>query len=336
MTSQDKSSKKSPHNARMGILLINAGSPQAPTTAALRIFLAEFLSDHRVIHWPRWLWWPLLHLVILRFRPRRVASKYQLIWTDQGSPLLVTSLAIARKLETALQDLSTNPISVTIGMRYGQPSIPAGLRELRDKGVDRLLLLPLFPQYSAVTTASAYDVVFNELGHWSMMPEIHAISGYHGQKGYIRALAESIDEFLSEYGKPDRLLFSYHGIPESYTQAGDPYGDLCLETTESVVQELNSTNVSYKTAFQSRFGPEEWLQPYSDVLLEEWGKESDGSVYVICPGFSIDCLETLHEIDIEARQLFQKNGAKSFRYIPALNDYARHIQALVEIVQPFL
>jgi ferrochelatase len=168
------------------------------------------------------------------------------------------------------------------------------------------------------------------------MPEIHAISGYHRQKGYIRALAESIDEFLSEYGKPDHLLFSYHGIPKSFAQAGDPYGDLCLETTESVVQELNSTNVSYKTAFQSRFGPEEWLQPYTDVLLEEWGEDAGGSVYVICPGFSIDCLETLHEIDIEARQLFQTNGAKAFRYIPALNDYTRHIQALAEIVQSFL
>lgn len=336
MPSHPTTSKNSPRSMHFGVLLINTGSPQAPTTAALRAFLAEFLSDHRVIRWPRWLWWPLLHLFILRFRPRRVASKYQAIWTDQGSPLLATSLAISRMLEIALQDLSNNPVSVTIGMRYGQPSIPAGLRELRDKAVDRLLLLPLFPQYSAVTTASAYDVVFNELGRWSRMPEIHAISGYHRQKGYIRALAASIDEFLSECGKPDRLLFSFHGIPKSHAQAGDPYGDLCLETTKLVVQELNITDVRYETAFQSRFGPAEWLQPYTDVLLEDWGEDPAGGVYIICPGFSIDCLETLHEIDIEARHLFQKKGAKALRYIPALNDSASHIQALVEIVQPFL
>ncbi|MCK5645704.1 MAG: ferrochelatase [Anaerolineales bacterium] len=336
MPSRPTTSKNSSHPNRIGILLINAGTPQTPTTAALRAFLAEFLSDQRVIRWPRWLWWPLLHLFILRFRPRRVAQKYQGIWTDQGSPLLATSLTIARKLETVLQDLSNDPVSVTIGMRYGQPSIPAGLRELRDKAVDRLLLLPLFPQYSAVTTASAYDVVFNELGRWSKMPEIHAISGYHRKQGYIRALASSIDDFFSENGEPDHLLFSYHGIPKSHAQAGDPYGELCLETTKLVVQELNSANVRYETAFQSRFGPEEWLQPYTDVLLEEWSEDAAGSVYIICPGFSIDCLETLHEIDIEARQLYQKNGTNSFRYIPALNDHASHTQALVEIVQPFL
>jgi protoporphyrin/coproporphyrin ferrochelatase len=319
-----------------GILLVNSGTPQSPTTAALRNYHAEFLSDPRVIDWPRWLWLPLLHLIILRSRPRKVAQKYQEIWTEHGSPLLNTTQEAGSKLEALLQEQIGLPAHVTIGMRYGQPSIREGLRALRTKGASRIILLPLFPQYSKVTTASAYDAASEELATWRHAPEVRTIDKYYDHPSYIRAIKESILEFWDEHGEPDRLLFSYHGIPMSYANKGDPYGGHCMETTQLVMRQICSPNVEIQTAFQSRFGPHEWLMPYTDELLRSWARDGAKRVHVLCPGFAADCLETLHEIGIEAREDFCRSSGGEFRYIPALNARPAHIRALADILKPHL
>ncbi len=336
MASRDSDDFDSAASSPSGVLLIQTGTPQAPTKSALRSYLAEFLSDPRVIEWPRWLWLPLLHGIILRVRPGRVAPKYEKIWTERGSPLLITLRDIASKLERLLQDQLDFPVQVSVGMRYGQPSIQDGLRELRAMGIWRIMVLPLFPQYSAVTTASAYDAVFAELRTWRRLPEVHAIMTYHNHPAYIHALTTSICELWDQHGQPDRLLFSYHGIPKSYSERGDPYVDMCLETTRLVAEKLGTQPVGVQTAFQSRFGREEWSQPYTDDVLQEWGRNGVENAHVICPGFSVDCLETMHEIAVEGREIFHRAGGKGFHHIPALNDSAAHIQSLAAIVSPHI
>jgi ferrochelatase len=221
-------------------------------------------------------------------------------------------------------------------MRYGHPSIREGLRALRTMGASRIILLPLFPQYSKVTTASAYDAALEELATWRHAPEIRTIDKYYDHPSYIRAIRESILEFWDERGEPARLLFSYHGIPLNYANKGDPYGRQCLETTRLVVEQLGFSNVEIQTAFQSRFGPQEWLTPYTDKLLRSWARNGAESVHVLCPGFAADCLETLHEIGIEARDDFQLIGEGEFRYIPALNARPNHVRALADILKPHL
>lgn len=319
-----------------GVLLINSGTPQSPTKTALRQYHAEFLSDPRVINWPRWVWIPLLHTIILRSRPRKVAEKYKEIWTESGSPLLCTMKEIQAGIENQLQDDVGNTAYVAIGMRYGHPSISEGLRALRAKGASRIILLPLFPQYSKVTTASAFDAVLAELATWSSTPDIHAIDYYFDHPAYIGALTESILEFWEEHGESDRLLFSYHGIPQSYARKGDPYEQHCLETSQLVTNSLELKQARIQTSFQSRFGPQEWLKPYTDELLQSWALNGVGSVDVLCPGFAADCLETLHEIGIEARDDFKRQGGGEFRCIPALNSRPSHINALLEILMSYI
>ncbi len=319
-----------------GILIVNIGTPATPELGEIRKFLREFLSDRRVIRWPRWLWLPLLHLIILRVRPARVASKYKDIWIEGGSPLLRDSLALADGLERKLQGEYGMHAGVAVGMRYGHPSIRDGLRELRDRGAQRLIILPLFPQYSHVTVASVYDVVFDELRRWRRIPEVEAVRGYQLQPTYIRALTQSIEAYWQVHGKPDRLLISYHGIPLSYAAAGDPYPAHCKETTERIVEQLGQQSLLIESSFQSRYGPEAWTQPYTDATLTQWGQEAGGRVDVICPGFAIDCLETLHEIAIEACGLYLNSGGEDFHYIPALNTRREHIELLAEIIHPFL
>lgn len=289
-----------------------------------------------MIDWPRWLWLPVLHGIILRRRPRKVAEKYEEIWTERGSPLLSTMEDIKSKLEALLQHEVGNTAYVAIGMRYGHPSICEGLRALRAKGASRIILLPLFPQYSKVTTASAYDAVLEELASWPNTPEFRTIDHYYDHPAYIRALKESIFEYWEDNGEPDRLQFSYHGIPQSYARKGDPYGQQCLETTQLVSNLLVSRQAEIGTSFQSRFGPQEWLRPYTDELLHSLASGGIGSVDVLCPGFAADCLETLHEIGIEARDNFQRWGGGELRYIPALNAAPAHIGALMEILTPHL
>lgn len=316
-----------------GILLINLGTPDAPTPAAIRRYLGEFLWDPRVVEQPRWLWWLVLHGIILRFRPKRVAKAYAEVWTDHGSPLLHISQQQAALLQTALEPLFAGPVKVALAMRYGTPAIAAGLQSLRKAGARRILILPLYPQYSATTTASTLDAVSRELQHWRWVPELRFVNHYHDHPAYIRALANSIRAAWQTNGQPDKLLFSFHGLPQRYLDAGDPYFCECHKTARLVAEQLHLDNAQWQTTFQSRFGPEPWLQPYTDHTLENLAKQDTKHVQVICPGFAADCLETLEEINQQNRAIFLTAGGKTFHYIPALNTEASHIQLLTELIQ---
>ena len=314
------------------MLITNLGTPAAPTSAAVRRYLAEFLSDPRVVELPRWLWLPILHAVILRLRPRRSAAAYREVWTEEGSPLLVNATRQANALEHELSQRWRGKVKVALGMRYGEPSIAAALRHLADWGARRVLVLPLYPQYSATTTGSTYDAVFKALAAERRMPDLRIVSRYHDHPGYIEALAASVVAAREQNGNHGRLLFSFHGLPQRYCDAGDPYYEQCLETARLVAARLDEAPDNWAVAFQSRVGRERWLQPYTESLLCEWGKSGVRAVQVLCPGFSADCLETLEEIAIRAADLFRSCGGESLQYIPALNDDPEHIVALADIV----
>ncbi|EDN67114.1 ferrochelatase [Beggiatoa sp. PS] len=315
-----------------GILLVNLGTPDAPTPAALRDYLGEFLADPRITEMPRWLWWLILHGIILRVRPRRSAQKYQKIWTDTGSPLLKISHAQQKALQQAVDTHFTGPLKIAIGMRYGNPSIATGLEQLRQANAQRILILPLYPQYSAPTTGSTFDAIADVLKRWRWLPDIRFISHYPDQPTYISALVTQIKNHWAKYGIPDKLLFSFHGIPKRFFLAGDPYHCECHKTARLVAEQLDLSAEKWQVVFQSRFGREEWLKPYTDHTLTELGKAGINRVDVICPGFAADCLETLEEINQQNRELFLAAGGQEFHYIPALNDNAEHIQALLELV----
>lgn len=318
---------------RTGVLLTNLGTPDAPTSAAVRRYLAEFLWDPRMVEMPRIPWWLILHLVILRIRPRRVANAYKKVWTEKGSPLLVNSENQAAAISTALQDMMPEPVKVALGMRYGQPSIESALAELREAGICRLLVLPLYPQYSATTTASTLDAVNKVLGTWRRIPEFRWITHYHDNTAYIEALANSIREYWQQKGTPERLLFSFHGLPKRLVELGDPYFRQCNETAQRVADRLGLQDDQWLITFQSRFGKEAWLTPDISAILRQLAQQGIGHVAVICPGFSADCLETLEEIALRNREIFLHHGGKQFAYIPALNDRPDHIKALVELIR---
>ena len=315
----------------IGILLTNIGSPTAPTASALRPYLAEFLGDRRIIEWPRWLWLPILHGIVLNTRPRRSARLYQKIWTDSGSPLLNVARQQAAGLAERLAALPGAAIRAAVGMRYGRPSIADGLRELREAGARRILVFPAFPQYSATTTATTLDAVFDELKTWRWLPELRTVNHYPDHPAYIDALAHSIREHWQQHGKPARLLISFHGIPKSYAAAGDPYPNECRQTAALIAERVGLAEGEWLVSFQSRFGPVEWLKPYTDQTLEDWGRAGMTGVNVICPGFSADCLETVDEIDREGRHTFEAAGGRNFSYIVALNNRPAHIEALAVI-----
>jgi ferrochelatase len=312
-----------------GVLLVNLGTPDAPTPAALRRYLAEFLADPRITELPRWLWWFILHGVILRIRPRSSAFKYQQIWTENGSPLLTISQAQAKALSLSLGD----DFTVALGMRYGNPSIATGLEELRQANAQRIIILPLYPQYSGSTTGSTFDAVADVLKYWRRVPDLHFISQYYDKSSYIKALVVQIKNYWTEHGIPDKLLFSFHGVPKRFVTAGDPYFDQCQTTAQLIAAEMNLTEDKWMLVFQSRFGREEWLKPYTDYTLTTLGKAGVKRVDVICPGFAADCVETLEEINQENRQVFLKAGGQIFHYIPAINDNNEHIQALVALLK---
>ncbi len=312
----------------LGILLINLGTPEAPTPKAVRRYLAEFLSDPRVVELPHPLWWLILHGFVLRTRPHRSAEAYGKIWTAQGSPLLVIARKQAVALQEALDQRLAGPVNVVLAMRYGNPSIAAGLEQLRLANARQLLILPLYPQYSATTTGSAFDAVVDILKTWRWWPEIRTVLDYHDDEGYLHALVSQIQAAWTVHGQPQRLLFSFHGLPREAVLAGDPYFYQCQKTAALVAQRLGLEADSWQIAFQSRFGPREWLSPYTEQVLLDWGKARVASVNVVCPGFSADCLETLEEIGIRARHLFINAGGGRFDYIPALNDSPAHIEAL--------
>lgn len=317
---------------RAGVLLTNLGTPDAPTAEAVRRYLAEFLADNRVVEIPRALWWPILHGVILRTRPARSAQKYQKIWTAEGSPLLAISQRQQAAIAARLAERHPGPIQVALGMRYGNPSIAAALGELQAAGVRRLLVLPLYPQYSAATTASTFDAIAAELRTWRWLPELRLIAHYHDQDRYLNALADSV-RTAWQAEPAGRLLFSFHGLPKRNLLAGDPYYCHCQKTARLVAKRLDLSPEQWAVAFQSRFGRAEWLQPYTSTLLADWAKAGVKRVDVLCPGFAADCLETLEEIAIDNRQIFLEAGGEHYRYIPALNDAPAHLHALTELIE---
>lgn len=317
---------------RTGILVTNLGTPDAPTTSAVRRYLREFLSDPRVIEVPRLIWWPILHGIILTFRPPRSAAAYQKIWSEDGSPLLAISQRQVAGLKQRLADRVTGEIEVTLGMRYGKPSIAEALERMRENGVRRVLVLPLYPQYAGSTSGSTFDAVADALKRWRWLPDLHFVHHYHAEPGYIAALAESVREAWRERQPAERLLFSFHGLPRRYLDAGDPYHCECQRTARMLAEALELPEERWQVAFQSRVGREEWLRPYTDQTLMEWGKSGTKNVDVICPGFSADCLETLEEIAMQNTELFVQHGGESLHYIPALNDRDDHLDFLADLV----
>ena len=309
------------------VILVNLGTPDAPTPGGVRRFLRNFLSDSRVVEIPRLIWLPILYGVILPFRPRRVAKLYQEIWLAEGSPLRVISerqqLALAERLQSQ---------RVTTAMVYGGPSIADRVAELRRDGIEKILLLPLYPQYSATTTGSVYDRVANIIQSSRNIPDIAVHKDYHKHPDYIAALANSVREHWDSKGRAQRLLLSYHGIPQLCVDKGDPYYQQCLDTAQLLATALGLEASQWAVTFQSRLGKAQWLQPYTDKTLEQWGADGVESVDVLCPAFSVDCLETLEEIDGENREIFLEAGGKRFEYIPCLNDRDDHIQMMANIV----
>ncbi|HQU16356.1 MAG: ferrochelatase [Chromatiales bacterium 21-64-14] len=318
--------------ARTGVLVSNLGTPDAATPAALRRYLSEFLSDPRVVELPRGLWLPLLHGVIAPLRGRHAARLYRRVWTPEGSPLLAIARRQAQALETELAARLPGPVPVALGMRYGNPALPTALDMLRRAGVRRLLLLPLYPQYSATTTASTFDAVAAVLGTWRWMPELRTIMSYHDEPGYITALAKSVRHHWAQHGEAERLMFSFHGLPRRNLTAGDPYHCQCHKTARLVAEALALPPERWQVTFQSRFGRAEWLQPYTDHTLRAWARQGVKSVEVLCPGFSADCLETLDEIAELNRRWFLEAGGATFHYIPALNDQPSHVRMLADLV----
>lgn len=316
-----------------GVLLVNLGTPDAPTPQALRRYLAEFLWDPRVVDLPRPLWWLILNGIILNIRPRRSARLYEKIWTDEGSPLLAIGKRQRAKLEQALGRKLAATMPVVLAMRYGQPSVRSGLETVRAQGCGRVLVLPLYPQYSDTTTASTSDAVAAALKEWPDPPELRFVRHYHTHQAYIRALAQSVRDVWEAEGEPEKLLMSFHGIPQRYANAGDPYPRECAETARLLAGELGLGKERWLLSFQSRFGREPWLTPYTDETLRAWGGQGIKRVDVICPGFAADCLETLEEIAMQNRDIFLGAGGERFRYIPALNDRDDHIAALAAIIQ---
>jgi len=315
-----------------GILLTNLGTPDQPTARAVRRYLREFLWDPRVVEVPRPVWWLILNAFILPLRSGQSARRYRMIWTEDGPPLLSITQRQAAAIAERLHAQCGGSVKVAVGMRYGNPSIASALNELREAGVRRLLLLPLYPQYSATTTASTFDAVAKELRTWRWLPELRTVNHYHDDAAYIEAVAESIRASWNETPPGEKLLFSFHGLPRRNLLAGDPYHCECHKTARLVAEHLQLGAEDWAVAFQSRFGPAEWLKPYASDLLKEWAKQGIKSVDVICPGFAADCLETLEEIEQENRQFFLKAGGEQYRYIPALNDDPRYIETLLQII----
>ncbi|MGO1295959.1 MAG: ferrochelatase [Vibrio sp.] len=318
------------NNKKVGVLLVNLGTPDEPTGPAVKRFLGEFLHDKRVVDLTRWLWCPLLHGIILPIRSPRVAKLYQSIWMDEGSPLMVYSKRQRSKLQEHLS------VPVALGMNYGQPSIKHGIQELQGQGVERIVVLPLYPQYSSSTNAAVFDGMAKSLKSIPVLPEITFIRDYHDHPAYIKALADQVRETWKTQGQGQYLLCSFHGIPKRYADNGDVYPFHCLRTTELLKEELGLDSESMMMTYQSRFGREEWLQPYTDKTLEKLPLQDHKNIDVLCPGFSSDCLETLEEIQEQNKEIFMNAGGQQFRYIPCLNDSDSHIEMMSSIVSPYL
>ncbi len=313
---------------RIGILLVNSGTPDSPRPRDVRRFLARMLGDRRVVDLPRALWLPILYGLILPLRPAKVAPKYHKVWTSRGSPLLDQCERLRAALTSTLAQRMLAPFSVELGMLYGTPSVPEGLSRLRDSGAQRILVVPMFPQYCGATTGAVYDQVNAELSRWRWLPELRFIAEYHDQPEYIEALRESVVEHWRSRGRTAHLLISFHGIPERYFHQGDPYFCKCQKTARLLAEELLLEEGQWSVTFQSRFGPTEWLRPYTIETLAQMPARGITDVTVVCPGFAVDCLETLEEIDVENRAAFLGAGGQRFEYVPALNARPEHAALL--------
>lgn len=315
---------------RTGVLLVNLGTPDAPTASALRTYLREFLSDRRVVEAPRAIWWPILYGIILPFRSPRSAAAYRRVWTENGSPLLVTSRSLNDSLERELRRISPQ-ISTLLAMTYGQPSIDKAIDRLRHENIQRLLVLPLYPQYSATTTASVFDRVTESLKRLRWLPETRFVNDYHADTGWLDAIAGSIRDFRTRQGKAEKLVFSFHGIPKRNLLAGDPYYCQCQASARRIAERLELDESEWLLTFQSRLGRAEWLKPYTDQTLKQLAADGVRRVQVVCPGFAVDCLETLDEIANENREEFIHAGGESLEYIPCLNDSDAHAKVLAGV-----
>ena len=317
---------------KIGVLITNLGTPDAPNKKELKIYLNQFLSDPRVIELPKILWQIILKLVILQIRPSKSAEAYKQIWTDKGSPLLDIANRQLNKIQSSFSSKNEN-IVFEVGMRYGNPSIPDALLKLQKKQVRRLLVLPMYPQYCAATTGSTFDEVTNVLQKWRWIPEMRFINQYFEEKNYIEALSNSIKSFWKKTSKPQKIIFSYHGIPKRYLTNGDPYHCFCLKTTRLVKEYMGLSDDEIMTTFQSRFGREEWLKPYTSETLKELPKQGIKNIHIISPGFSSDCLETLEELEEENKEYFMESGGENYHYIPCLNDHNDHIDVFVNLIK---
>ena len=317
----------------LGVLVVNLGTPAAPTTADVRRYLAEFLWDPRVVELPRPLWWLILHGVILRIRPSRSAEAYRQIWTENGSPLLLHSRDIAEGIQAMLSQRLAGSIHVELAMSYGEPSIDSALDKLYANCVRRIIVLPLYPQYSATTTASIFDAITRKLSKRRWVPEFRFINHYHDAPGYISAAAASIRDYWDVNGRGDRLLFSFHGLPEENLFNGDPYHCQCHKTARLVAAALELDDADWQVSFQSRVGRQQWLQPYTDETVTRLGSEKTGRLDVVCPGFAADCLETLEEIEMQNAELYTEAGGAELRYIPALNARDDHVSFLSRLIE---
>lgn len=317
----------------LGVLLVNLGTPDEPTTEAVRRYLREFLSDRRVVEIPRLLWLAILHGYLLRTRPAASAEAYKKVWTEQGSPLLLHSIDIAEAVQEKLSARLSGAVNVELAMSYGNPSIDSAIRKMFEQCVRRIIVLPLYPQYSGTTTGSVFDAVTSELSKRRWVPELRFINHYHDAAGYISALVTSIRDFWDMHGRGDRLLMSFHGVPKQTLINGDPYHCQCQKTARLVATELELDDEYWQVSFQSRLGRAEWLQPYTDETLKKWGREKVGNIDVICPGFAADCLETLEEIAMTDAASFSAAGGGELRYIPALNARDDHIAFLSRTIE---
>jgi ferrochelatase len=329
VTQQDTDTNQS---KKFGILIVNLGTPEAPTPKAVKTYLKEFLSDVRVVDTPRLLWWFVLKVILL-IRPKPVSKAYQSIWTNEGSPLLVISKRQAAAIKARLKHLTEIDVPVELAMTYGNPSILSASNVLRNQGVERILILPMYPQFSSSTTAAVYDKISDLLKECPHLPEMRWISNYHDHPDYINALAQSVKKQWLRDGQSEKLLMSFHGVPQRYSAKGDPYEHQCRTTAKLLAESLKLKPEQWQCCFQSRFGREEWVKPYTDHTLIQWGKDGVKSVDIICPAFSADCLETLEEIQVENKEYFLKAGGEVYNYIPALNDNEDHIEMLSQLVQ---
>lgn len=318
--------------ARTAVLLVNLGTPAAPTAAALRPYLAEFLSDPRVVEIPRLVWWPILHGIILRVRPAKSAHKYATVWSEEGSPLAKWTARQARQVQDWLGHQG-HDVEVRHAMRYGEPSVPRVLDELKAANVNRVLVVPLYPQYAAATTASVGDAAMQWALKARRVPEFRFVGEFHDDAGYIEALAQSVLRHWQAHGRGERLVLSFHGVPHRSLLLGDPYHCQCYKTARLLAERLAVPRDDLLVTFQSRFGKAKWLEPYTEPTLRELASQGLKRVDVMCPGFVSDCLETLEEIDMEARQAFLEAGGSEFHYIPCLNEDQAWIQALGQLAQ---